>query len=46
MNVASIGVAESLGFVREGVLRSVHFKQGMRADLAVYSPLPSDLDRR
>jgi RimJ/RimL family protein N-acetyltransferase len=43
-NVGSVRVAEGLGFVREGVLRSVHFKQGMRVDLAVYSLLPSDLN--
>jgi RimJ/RimL family protein N-acetyltransferase len=41
-NTASIRVAERCGFVREGVLRSVHFKQGERADVAVYSRLPSD----
>jgi RimJ/RimL family protein N-acetyltransferase len=41
-NVASERVAERSGFLREGVLRSVHFKQGLRADLAVYSRLSSD----
>lgn len=41
-NVASIRVAERCGFVREGVLRSVHFKPGARADIAVYSRLASD----
>ena len=41
-NVPSLRVAERCGFVREGVLRSVHFKQGLRADLAVYSRLPRD----
>jgi RimJ/RimL family protein N-acetyltransferase len=41
-NVASERVAERSGFVREGVLRSVHFKQGLRSDLAVYSRLASD----
>jgi RimJ/RimL family protein N-acetyltransferase len=41
-NEASIRVAERCGFVREGVLRSVHFKQDVRADLAVYSRLASD----
>lgn len=39
-NAASIRVAERCGYVREGVLRSVHFKQGRRADVAVYSRLP------
>ena len=42
-NLASIKVAEKCGFVREGVLRSVYFKEGQRADTAVYSLLPSDL---
>jgi RimJ/RimL family protein N-acetyltransferase len=41
-NVASMRVAERCGFVREGVLRSVHLKQGRRSDLAVYSRLESD----
>jgi RimJ/RimL family protein N-acetyltransferase len=41
-NEGSIRVAERAGFVREGVLRSVHFKQGLRADVAVYSRLASD----
>jgi RimJ/RimL family protein N-acetyltransferase len=41
-NVASERVAERSGFVREGVLRSVHFKQGLRSDLAVYSRLAGD----
>jgi RimJ/RimL family protein N-acetyltransferase len=38
-NEGSIRVAERAGFVREGVLRSVHFKQGIRTDVAVYSRL-------
>jgi RimJ/RimL family protein N-acetyltransferase len=42
-NLASIRVAERCGYVREGVLRSVHFKQGERSDLAIYSRLASDL---
>jgi RimJ/RimL family protein N-acetyltransferase len=41
-NEPSIRVAERAGFVREGVLRSVHFKQGLRADIAVYSRLATD----
>lgn len=41
-NLASIRVAERCGFVREGVLRSVHFKRGERSDLVLYSRLPSD----
>jgi RimJ/RimL family protein N-acetyltransferase len=36
-NEPSIRVAERAGYVREGVLRSVHFKQGLRADIAIYS---------
>jgi RimJ/RimL family protein N-acetyltransferase len=41
-NEPSIRVAERAGFVREGVLRSVHFKKGQRADIAVYSRLATD----
>lgn len=41
-NAPSMRVAERCGFVREGVLRSVHFKQGLRSDVAVYSRLASD----
>jgi RimJ/RimL family protein N-acetyltransferase len=41
-NEGSIRVAERAGFVREGVLRSLHFKQGLRADVAVYSRLRGD----
>jgi RimJ/RimL family protein N-acetyltransferase len=43
-NEASIRVAERSGFVLEGVLRSVHFKDGLRSDIAVYSRLASDPD--
>jgi RimJ/RimL family protein N-acetyltransferase len=41
-NLASQRVADRCGYVREGVLRSVHFKQGLRSDLAVYSRLAGD----
>jgi RimJ/RimL family protein N-acetyltransferase len=41
-NAASIRVAERCGYVREGVLRSVHFKESQRADTAIYSLLPDD----
>jgi RimJ/RimL family protein N-acetyltransferase len=41
-NEPSIRVAERAGYLREGVLRSVHFKQGLRADIAVYSRLATD----
>ena len=42
-NVPSVRVAEKLGYVRDGVLRSAHFKHGVRVDLAVYSRLPGDV---
>lgn len=38
-NEPSIRVAEKCGYEHEGVLRSVHFKQGRRSDVAVYSRL-------
>jgi RimJ/RimL family protein N-acetyltransferase len=41
-NLTSMRVAERCGYLREGVLRSVHFKQGLRSDLAVYSRLAGD----
>jgi RimJ/RimL family protein N-acetyltransferase len=41
-NEPSMRVAEKCGYVREGVLRSVHFKQGRRSDVAVYSRLARD----
>ena len=41
-NEPSIRVAERAGYLREGVLRSIHFKQGLRADIAVYSRLATD----
>ena len=41
-NEASIRVAERIGYVREGVLRSVHFKEGVRNDVVMYSLLRSD----
>jgi RimJ/RimL family protein N-acetyltransferase len=41
-NVASQRVAERCGYVREGVLRSLHLKDGLRTDTVVYSRLPSD----
>ena len=41
-NGASLKVAERAGYVHEGVLRSVHVKQGLRADSSVWSRLPSD----
>jgi RimJ/RimL family protein N-acetyltransferase len=41
-NEASMRVAERCGYVREGTLRSVHFKAGTRSDVVVYSRLRSD----
>jgi RimJ/RimL family protein N-acetyltransferase len=45
-NVASRRVAERCGYVQEGVLRSVHLKQDRRADLTLWSRLPSDPEPR
>jgi RimJ/RimL family protein N-acetyltransferase len=42
-NEPSLRVAERLGFVREGVLRSVHLKDAVREDVAVYSLLAGEL---
>jgi RimJ/RimL family protein N-acetyltransferase len=41
-NTASERVAERCGYLREGVLRSVHVKGGIRADTGVWSRLPTD----
>jgi RimJ/RimL family protein N-acetyltransferase len=41
-NVASERVAEQCGYTREGVLRSIHLKQDIRTDAAIWSRLPSD----
>jgi RimJ/RimL family protein N-acetyltransferase len=41
-NEPSIRVAERAGYRRDGVLRSLHFKEDLRADLAVYSMLAAD----
>jgi RimJ/RimL family protein N-acetyltransferase len=41
-NPASERVAERCGYVREGVMRSVHLKQGRRIEQAMWSRLPSD----
>ncbi len=41
-NQPSISVAERAGYRREGVLRSVHVKDDVRSDQAVYSFLPAD----
>jgi RimJ/RimL family protein N-acetyltransferase len=41
-NGASQKVAERAGYAREGVLRSLHVKQGRRADCIIYSRLSAD----
>jgi RimJ/RimL family protein N-acetyltransferase len=41
-NPASERVAEHCGYVREGVMRSIHLKGGQRIDAALWSLLPSD----
>ena len=42
-NQPSQKVAERAGYKREGVRRSSYFKEGRRADMAIYSLLPGDL---
>jgi RimJ/RimL family protein N-acetyltransferase len=41
-NLASQRVAEHCGYVREGVLRSVHVKQDVREDTEIWSRLATD----
>jgi ribosomal-protein-alanine N-acetyltransferase len=41
-NAASLRIAERAGYTREGVLRSVHVKQDLRADVSIWSRLASD----
>ena len=41
-NHASKKVAERCGYVREGVLRSLYFKQGLREDTEIWSRLATD----
>ena len=45
LNPASLRVAEHAGYVREGVMRSVGFKNGKRIDAVLLSRLPSDPPR-
>ena len=41
-NPASARVAERCGYQREGIMRSIHVKQGQRADAGLWSRLPGD----
>ena len=41
-NEASKTVAARCGYVREGVLRSAHVKEGLREDTEIWSRLPGD----
>ena len=41
-NRASERVAERCGYIREGVMRSIHVKQGRRNDAGLWSRLPTD----
>lgn len=41
-NLASHRVAQRCGYRREGVMRSIHVKQGRRIDAALWSRLPTD----
>ncbi len=41
-NLASLKVAERCGYTHEGVLRSVHGKDGHRTDLSIWSRLSTD----
>jgi RimJ/RimL family protein N-acetyltransferase len=41
-NPASEKVAERCGYTREGVLRSVHVKEGLRSDTGIWSRLRTD----
>jgi RimJ/RimL family protein N-acetyltransferase len=41
-NIGSVKVAERAGYRLDGVLRNVHFKEGVRADLGVWSRLRTD----
>jgi RimJ/RimL family protein N-acetyltransferase len=43
-NTASLRVAETVGFTREGLLRSFMHIGGERRDMLMYSLLPDDLD--
>jgi RimJ/RimL family protein N-acetyltransferase len=42
-NAASSRVAARAGYVREGVMRSIHVKDGVRRDAELWSRLPADV---
>jgi RimJ/RimL family protein N-acetyltransferase len=42
VNGASKRVADRCGYMREGTLRSIHFKQGQRRDFEIWSRLRKD----
>ena len=42
MNAASVRIAERAGYRLDGVLRNVHFKEGLRCDTGVWSRLRTD----
>ena len=41
-NLASERVAERAGYSQDGVLRNVHFKEGLRSDTGIWSRLSTD----
>jgi len=41
-NTASIRVAERCAYIREGVMRSLHFKESIRGETVIYSLLRTD----
>ena len=41
-NAASLAVARKCGYTREGLLRSIYVKPGLREDNEIWSRLPSD----
>jgi RimJ/RimL family protein N-acetyltransferase len=41
-NPASESVAARAGYRKDGVLRNLHFKDGLRSDVAVWSRLSQD----
>lgn len=41
-NAGSLRIAEKAGYVREGITRSLYFKEGERSDFVVFSLLPDD----